>query len=268
MTYVFNIQRYSLHDGEGIRTTVFLKGCPLHCRWCCNPESQNREKEIMYLRGKCIGESECGYCGKYGFGFSEGKADITASLCPSEAVDICPSKAIKTVGEEYTAEEILDIAERDSVFYGNDGGITISGGEPLIHKNFILSILKKARERHIKTSIETCGYADYDTLFAAAGYLDMIMFDIKSLDEKKHIEFTGKSNKKIIENFKRLCIDHPELKKKVRTPVIPEFNDNEKDISEIAGFLRNKPNIKYELLPYHSYGKSKYISLGRIYPMG
>ncbi len=264
MSLVFNIQRYSLHDGDGIRTTVFLKGCPLKCRWCCNPESQSYEKEIMYTPAKCIGRTECGFCKKYGVEFEKNKAKITAE-CPHEVCNICPSKAVKTVGEEYTADEILDIAERDSIF---GGGITISGGEPLTHPDLLLEILKKAKQRHLSTALETCGHADYSVLFEAAKYLDMIMFDIKSLNTEKHREYTGKSSELIIKNFTALCADYPNLRKKVRTPVIPDFNDTANDIMDIAAFLRDKPNVQYELLPYHSYGKSKYQALGREYPMG
>lgn len=263
MSLVFNIQRYSLHDGDGIRTTVFLKGCPLKCRWCCNPESQSYEKEVMYTKSKCIGKGECGFCQKYGIGFKDDKAE--AYGCAPGAADICPSKAIKIVGEEYTADRILDIAERDSIF---GGGITISGGEPLTHPELLLEILKKAKQRYMPTAIETCGYGDPAVLLAAAKYLDMIMFDIKSLNAGKHLEYTGKSPERMIANFEKLCEHCPNLRKKVRTPVIPGFNDTREDISAIIGFLKNRPNTEYELLPYHSFGKSKYAALGREYPMG
>ena len=264
MSLVFNIQRYSLHDGDGIRTTVFLKGCPLRCRWCCNPESQSYEKEIMYTKSKCIGKNECGFCGKYGIEFEGDKAKIP-SECPPEVCNICPSKAIKIAGTAYTAEKILDIAERDSIF---GGGITISGGEPLTHPELLLDILKKAKQRRLPTAIETCGYADYSVLFEAAKHLNMIMFDIKSLNAQKHLEYTGKTPEKIIGNFESLCADYPNLRKKVRTPVIPGFNDTIEDISAIIDFLKSKPNVNYELLPYHSFGKSKYHALGREYPIG
>lgn len=274
MSYVFNIQKYSLHDGPGIRTIVFLKGCPLRCRWCCNPESQSYNREISYIESKCIGGSECGMCKavcKSNAINLKQKAAINTALCTNclRCADICPSKAIKIEGKKYTTDEIINIVENDSVFYARGkGGLTISGGEPLTHKDFVIGLLNEAKKRKINTAIETCGYADYDNLFEIAKYLDYILFDIKSMDEKKHIEYTGQSNDKILYNFERLCYDYPYLPKKVRTPIIPGFNDNEKDIKAILKFIENKPNVSYEPLKYHSFGKGKYKALGREYAMG
>ncbi len=272
--YVFNIQHYSLHDGPGIRTIVFLKGCPLRCRWCCNPESQNYNKEISYVNNKCIGLSECGFCSQVcdekAIKF-EDKAIINHLKCTNclKCADVCPSKAIKTEGKLYSVDEILDIVERDSVFYGHgDGGLTISGGEPLSHKDFVIELLKEAKKRRINTAIETCGYVDYDNLYNAAKYLDTILFDIKSINSEKHREYTGYNNEKILYNFEQLCVDYPNLPKKVRTPIIPNFNDSEKDIKKILDFIKDKPNVIYEPLKYHSFGKGKYKALGRNYPMG
>jgi pyruvate formate lyase activating enzyme len=274
-TYVFNIQHYSLHDGPGIRTIVFLKGCPMRCRWCCNPESQQYNREISYVANKCIGLSECGYCKDYApqnaITFEDDKAVIDMERCSHclECAEVCPSKAIKSEGKEYGIKELADIVERDSAFYGHgDGGLTVSGGEPLTHGNFLIALLKEAKKRRITTAIETCGYADYEVLFEAAKYLDTILFDIKSLNDEKHREYTGKSNKKILENFERLCRDYPNLKKKVRTPVIPGFNDSVEYIKNILDFIKDKPNVSYEPLPYHSFGRGKYTALGRDYPMG
>ena len=274
MAYVFNIQHYSLHDGPGIRTVIFLKGCPMRCRWCCNPESQHYEQEISYLSAKCIGSSECGFCknvlpDQY-VAFQNDKAEFDMEKCRhcTHCSDICPSKAIKTEGKEYTVKQLIDIAERDSAFYSDGGGITVSGGEPLSHSTFLIDILKEAKKRHISTAVETCGYADYGTLYEAAKHLDYIMYDIKSMNEQKHIEYTQKSNTVILDNFCRLCKDYPHLPKRVRTPVIPGFNDTQEDILAIVDFLHNKTNITYELLPYHCFGRGKYKTLGREYPMG
>lgn len=275
MTYVFNIQHYSLHDGPGIRTIVFLKGCPMRCRWCCNPESQRYEREISYVRNKCIGLKECGFCQaaapEGGIAFKDDKAVIDMEKCSHciKCADVCPSQAIKAEGREYGIKEIIDIVERDSVFYSHgDGGLTVSGGEPLTHGEFLLDLLKEAKHRRISTAVETCGYAGYETLFKAAEYLDTILFDIKTTDNAKHIEYTGKSNEIILSNFERLCKDFPELPKKVRTPIIPGFNDSIEDIQKILDFIKNKPNVSYEPLPYHSFGRGKYAALGRDYPMG
>lgn len=270
------MQHYSLHDGPGIRTIVFFKGCPMRCRWCCNPESQRYDREISYVENKCIGRKECGFCGTVcesgAIGFSRGgKAAIDFEKCSAcrRCAEICPSRAIKTEGRSYETEELLDLVEKDSVFYGyGEGGLTISGGEPLTHPDFLLSLLRGAKKRRLHTAIETCGYGDYSVLAGAAEYLDMIHYDIKSLDEEKHLAYTGCSNRKILENFERLCRDYPMLDKKVRTPVIPGFNDSPEEIREIARFLEGRQKVTYELLPYHSFGRGKYAALGRHYEMG
>ncbi|MDY2725641.1 MAG: glycyl-radical enzyme activating protein [Anaerostipes faecalis] len=273
---VFNIQNYSLHDGSGIRTIVFLKGCPLRCRWCCNPESQDVRAEISYVEQKCIGKTECTFCqnicGENAIKFeASGKAFIERSKCSRclACAGVCPSKAIKVEGKAKSISSILNQVERESAFYRHgSGGLTISGGEPLIHRDWLLSLLKKAKRRRIHTAIETCGYADYGVMKEAAKYLDVILFDIKSINEEKHIEYTGKSNQKILKNFQRLCEDFPDLQKWVRTPVIPGFNDTLKELNEIQIFLKGKTNVTYEMLPYHRFGEGKYKMLGLNYEMG
>lgn len=274
--YVFNIQHYSLHDGPGIRTNIFLKGCPLRCKWCSNPESQKLKPEIFYNNKKCIDKNQCGYCIRNceynAISFDkEDKAIINREKCVNclKCSNVCPTKAISTQGKIMTIKEILDIVEKDSVFYSRStGGLTISGGEPLMQGDFTINLLKEAKKRRINTAMESCGYADYSILKACAENLDMILFDIKSLNDEKHKEYTGVSNELIIENFNKLCIDFPKLNKCVRTPIIPHFNDNEEDVKLIKRLLENKENVTYELLPYHKFGIGKYESLGRKYLMG
>lgn len=220
---IFNIQHYSLQDGPGIRTTVFFKGCPLRCRWCCNPESQNCEQEMMQE---------------------------------------------KTVGTLMTVSEIIKEVEKDEVFYRHgDGGMTVSGGEPLMQQEFLISLLREAKKHYLKTAIETSGYGSKEILLEAAKYIDTFFFDIKSLDDKKHKEWTGQSNRLIISNFQSLKETYPDKKVTVRTPVIPGFNDTKEDIEEIISFLKPYKNIEYELLPYHYYGRDKYKDLGKEYEM-
>ncbi len=280
--YIFNIQHYSLHDGPGIRTIIFFKGCPMRCRWCCNPESQKFVQEISYVENKCIGHNECGFCQRIAQkcvsfpengGDVDGKAKIDLVNLPLEdglkCVQVCPAKALKLEGQLYTVKELLDIVEKDAVFFNHgDGGLTVSGGEPLAHKDFLVELLQKAHQRRISTAIETCGCVPYENLFAAVKHLDTILFDIKSLNDEKHKLYTGHSNQRILDNFTRLCQDYPDTRKIVRTPVIPGFNDTREDIEAILSFLQDKPNVEYEALPYHRFGEGKYKALGREYPMG
>lgn len=248
---VFNIQRFSVHDGPGIRTVVFLKGCPLRCRWCANPESQERKKELAWTKSKCIGCKSCENC------------DL------SHVDIICPTKAKHFIGEEKTVEEVLSKVDRDEMFYSNlDGGLTVSGGEPLMQPEFTFALLSEARRLGINTAIETTGYAAYPVFQKIAGQLDYLLMDIKTYDKDLHKTHTGVSNEIILENFKRIREEFPNLQMQIRTPVIPGINDSEEELQKIHDFLRPYDKIKYELLKYHRLGESKYESLGRDYPMG
>ena len=272
---VFNIQRYSLHDGPGIRTLVFLKGCALRCRWCSNPESQRTEPELAYNEDKCIGLKQCAFCREACPSGTvkeseKGFARIDRDLCTAclQCADVCPSRALSVFGKLMSVGEVLDAVEADGVFYGRSGGgMTLSGGEPLAQADFVFELLKEARQRRVNTSIETCGFAEWKDLERACGFLDSILYDIKSMNPVKHKEFTGVSNERILENFQRLCERFPNLRKRVRTPIIPGFNDTEEDIAAIVDFIRGKPHIEYELLAYHRLGRPKYVYLGRQYTL-
>jgi len=271
---IYNIQHYSLHDGSGIRTVVFFKGCPLRCRWCCNPESQNLFPEISYLQTKCIGIDACGLCRKVcernAIGISKNNlAVIDRHACDQclQCASSCPSVAIHTEGKPYTVSEVIDAVEQDAIFYRDDGGLTISGGEPLMQIDFLIALLTEAKKRKIHTAIETCGFADYNALRRAAELLDYILYDIKSMDNEQHLRYTNQSNERILSNFERLCSDFPKLPKLVRTPIIPDFNNSAKDIEEILAFIEEKPNVSFERLPYHRLGVSKYAALGRKYQL-
>jgi pyruvate formate lyase activating enzyme len=273
---VFNIQRYSVHDGPGIRTIVFLKGCPLACRWCSNPESQRSEPELALNATKCIGDADCGLCRQACSqraikSANDGKIAIDRKLCVAcfSCVDACPAKALHIFGKQMTVNEVLKAAEDDGVFYGRSGGgITLSGGEPLAQGTFIVALLKEARRRRMNTAMETCGMGDWAVLTEATKYLNTIIFDIKTVNIGRHKEYTGVGNETILANFTRLCEEYPELPKLVRTPVVPGFNDSEEDIAAIAGFLAGRANINYELLAYHRMGNPKYRYLDRDYPLG
>ncbi len=274
--YVFNIQHYSVHDGPGIRTIVFLKGCPLRCKWCCNPESQKLEPELGYNANKCIGSDNCLRCaevcavGAIKQGNDKDKKILidrdTCTKCMACA-DACPAKALEVFGKKYSVDEIIKTVEKDSLFYGRSGGgLTISGGEPLVQAYFTLAILKQARSHRINTAIETCGYGDWTKLAQVCEHLNTLIMDIKCMDPEKHKEFTGVSNELILSNFKKLCQEFPNLPKLIRTPVIPGFNDTEEDIQAIVDFIKDQPNVQYELLKYHRLGEQKYTYIGKTYP--
>lgn len=273
--YVINIQPYSVHDGPGIRTIVFLKGCPLRCKWCSNPESQKKEPEIAYNSSKCILGSGCTECLSLCSDDEIRKADDNKIMIdrnidkdPNIFANVCPSKALSVYGKLMTVDEILKTVEKDSVFYSRSGGgLTISGGEPLNQPEFTIELLKTAKKRRMNTAIETCGYTDWGNLEQAMEFLDTVLFDIKCINEEKHKKFIGVSNGLILDNFIKLCEKFPKLNKLVRTPVIPGFNDSEEDIKEIVNFINGKSNVSYELLAYHPLGRPKYEYLGRQYPM-
>lgn len=253
---IFDIERNSYVDGPGIRTTVFLKGCPLSCVWCHNPESQSFEKQIMFYKSKCIG---CGKC---------------REVCPNnlKSCDFCgrcelycPADARKICGKEYTIDEVLKEIVKDKPFYENSGGgVTLSGGEPLAQYDFSLELLKKAKENGIHTAIETCGYAEKSKILEIAKYVDLFLFDCKETDQELHKKYTGVDNKIILDNLKALSDAGSKII--LRCPIIPGFNDRAehfKGISEIAGKLSGIEHIEVE--PFHPHGESKYSALGRKY---
>lgn len=272
---IFNIQRYSLHDGPGIRTLVFLKGCPLRCQWCSNPESQYPQRELAYNRNKCIGFDCCGRCQqtcpqKAITPMEDNRISIDRKLCQEcfQCFEACPTQALNTLGTIMNIDEVLKIVEADGPFYARSGGgLTLSGGEPLLQSKFSYELLFEAKKRRIKTAMETCGFSDWEKMEKICTVLDLILFDIKCMDSLKHEKFTGVKNEVILDNFMNLCNSFPDLPKLVRTPLIPGFNDSKEDIRQIIQFIKGKPNVHYELLPYHQFGKSKYEYLGRRYPM-
>lgn len=266
---IFNIQNYSLHDGPGIRTAVFLKGCPLRCVWCANPESQNPKPEIYFDGDKCIKDKGCNFCE----GICQSQAIKNKTLdferCTNclKCANICPSQALQAYGKEMTVEETISAVEKEQAFYRRGkGGITLSGGEPFFQGDFAIALLKEAKRRHIHTAVETCGFCGEDILREAANFLDYIMFDIKILDEEKHWQYTGVSNRPILRNLEMLNREFPHIKKKIRTPIIPSVNYTKEDILAIKNFLSTMKNYTYELLKYHRFGEKKYAMLGREYP--
>lgn len=272
---VFNIQKYSLHDGEGIRTLIFLKGCSLLCGWCSNPESQEMLPQLGYNPAKCLTTDECSRCGNVcGEGAlapgEEGVIEVAWDKCTNclACADACPSGALSVYGYEITVEEAIKRVEEDSMFYlRSGGGMTLSGGEPLLQGKFAVSLLREARKRRINTCIETCGNISWAILDEAARYLNEVYYDLKVMDNELHKEFTGFDNTLIKENLTRLTAKYPGLKVKVRTPLIPGLNDSEAAVAEILDFIKEMPGATFELLEYHRMGTPKYGYLGRDYPL-
>lgn len=273
---IFNIQKFSLHDGSGIRTLVFFKGCPLACKWCSNPEGQSYSPELAYNSNKCIGTAECDMCRQACprgavRQVNDGKVEIDRKLCDDcgACVDVCPSRALELFGREMSVDDVIKVVEEDSGFYARSGGgLTLSGGEPLSQAGFVGRLLKAARSRGIDTALETSGYCDWEDLKYACGLVNQVFFDIKSMDSKKHKDAVGVDNGLILENCRRLCEHFLDIPIIVRTPVIPGFNDSPGDIKPIMDFLGAMPGSpQHELLAYHRFGEPKYRQLGKRYPL-
>jgi pyruvate formate lyase activating enzyme len=270
--WVFNIQRYAVHDGPGIRTTVFLKGCPLHCLWCDNPESQHIEPQFVFWEDRCI---HCGTCLAVCLlsavlEDSQGRKQIDPELCDlcGLCVDQCYAGALEQLGRLRTVGEVLTIVEEDRPFYdGSGGGMTLSGGEPLAQPQFTYSLLKGARVRGIHTAIETSGFAPWPVWKNLLPYLDLILYDLKETDPKQHEYFTGMSNKLVLDNLKRLAkTGTPVI---VRRPVIPGYNDTSESIHALGQFVQKLETVsEIDLLPYHRLGQNKYKQLGQEYVLG
>lgn len=267
---IFNIQKCSIHDGNGLRTLVFLKGCPLHCLWCANPESQAYKQEIMEIQRKCI---HCGLCQKVcsnsAIALLNDEMIIDRSLCQKcfKCTDICYAQSKELVGQEIDADELFKEIYKDRLYYElYGGGVTFSGGEPLMQPQFLTEITKKCKRFRINIAMETCGYGDYEKFKKALPYIDSIFFDIKHIDSKAHLKLTGVGNEMILNNLK--SISEHGIPITIRTPVVPGCNDSTENIAGIASLIKDIPNIKeYELLPYHNLGSGKYASLGRPYAL-
>jgi len=271
---IFNIQRYSIHDGPGIRTLVFIKGCPLRCLWCCNPEGQLPKPEIMYFENLCI---RCGACVKVcpnnASIFRDGKVVILRDLCKAcgACVKVCPNNARRLVGNYVTVDEVLNEVVKDMKFYARSGGgLTVGGGEPLTQPEFVKELLRRAKEEYyIHTAIETSLYASAEVVRKVLKYVDYIFVDIKHMDPEKHRELTGVSNELILNNI-RLIVNELRDEKDIviRIPIIPGVNDDRENLNNIANFIKSlKKEIPVELLSYHELGKFKYAALGKEYPL-
>lgn len=266
---VFNIQRFSIDDGPGIRTTVFLKGCPLQCTWCSNPESQESYPEIMTRDVRCIGCHSCmEVCPTDAISFSEEARQIDRNKCNlcMACVEVCPTGAIARVGTYVTVDEALKEVERDRVFYQNSGGgVTISGGEPLLQWEFARELSKRCKEKGIHVALDTAGDAPIENMERVLEYVDLVLYDIKHMDSNRHRKETGVGNERILENIRRVASI---VRTWLRIPLIPNFNDSEQNIRESTEFAAKLDIGKVSILPYHRWGASKYEGLGRTYAAG
>jgi len=266
---IFNIQRYSIHDGPGIRTTVFLKGCPLRCKWCSNPESINPFPELFLRQERC---DQCGQCLDIcipkAISYDNDTIQIKrvdCNLC-MKCIEVCPLNVINSIGKKTSINEIISEVMQDELFYNNSGGgVTISGGEPLFQLEFTLNLLKEFKKKALHTTIDTTGYAKSEDLDKILPYTDLILFDIKHLNPEIHQKGTGVANDLILKNFKT-CLKRG-MKIWVRVPIIPDFNDSSQYIAKLAKYLSEEPVEKISLLKYHEWGKHKYKYLDRVYPL-
>ena len=267
---VFDIQRFSLHDGPGIRTTVFFKGCPLNCQWCHNPESQAVGLEIMFHAGRCIRCGACEVACTHGAIFRNGNSMSTdeekCTLCGA-CVESCYAEARQTVGQKMTVAQVMAEIERDVVFYDESGGgATLSGGEPLLQPDFLLTLLQACKEREIHTVLDTCGFASWETLDGIRGLVDLFLYDIKLMDDTRHQEFTSMPNDLILNNLQRLSAQGHNVI--LRLPIIPGLNDDEENIRQTGEFATASPGLsRVDILPYHHTATDKYKRLKRDYEL-
>jgi len=266
---IFNIQRYSLHDGPGIRTVVFLKGCPMSCLWCANPESQCVKKDIFIRRSSCIGCGACvAACPTHALQMRPDGVFIDRTQCLGCAActKVCNANGLSLIGEEMTTTELLEKIMQDKIFYqSSGGGVTFSGGEPFMQAAFLLNTLKMCKGNGLDTVIETCGMAARSAVEATADYVDHFYCDIKMMDPDKHAYYTGMSNKEILANITHLAGCHKDVL--IRMALIPGINDDVENIHKTAAFLQEIGLNKIQILPYHAYGAEKYRALGREYTL-
>lgn len=269
---VTHIQRYSIHDGPGIRTVVFFKGCPLACQWCCNPETQSFQPELEFIHNLC---QKCGRC---------------IMVCPEQAVNTdlncvenlkidrskctlckkcvqgCPTGALRVIGESMDVNEIFDLVQKDAAYYRrSNGGVTLSGGEPLSQPEFAFKVLQRFHNANIHTAIETCGMVPWKIFEKILPFTDLFLYDIKHMDSKKHIELTGSSNQIILNNLNWLSEKKANIV--LRLPMIPEKNMDVDNIQALANLVKKLNIHEIDLMPFHQMGKDKYTHLGKKYQM-
>lgn len=263
---VFDVQRFCVHDGPGLRTTVFLKGCPLRCAWCDNPESQLAEPELAVFAGSCIS------CGQFAPPcpalWEDGARTADRALLGAELkkrIGDCPTGGARWIGRQATASSIMEEVRRDLPFFGENGGMTLSGGEPLLQPEFARTLLQMARAERINTALETCGHVPWQSLQSCLPFVDTVLFDVKHLDPAVHQKHTGVDNRLILDNLRRLARRGANVI--VRVPLIPGFNACLDDVRSLARFVAGLGLRigRLDLLSYHTLGRGKYEALERRY---
>lgn len=267
---IFNIQRFSLHDGPGIRTTVFTKGCNLHCRWCHNPESIRRDQEVQFFPDACVGCGNCfDVCPVHAHSAEGGGHVLARDLCTrcGRCVDECYADALVFAAELKTVDQVVAIIEQDRAYYEeSDGGVTISGGEPLLSGRFLDELLRELRERSIHTAVDTAGNVPWTRLRDALLLTDLVLYDFKHVDSEAHRSAVGVGNERILENLRRVADTHNHVW--IRVPVIPGVNGDLATLTRMADFLADIASVeRVELLPFHRLAEAKYRSLGSEYPV-
>lgn len=271
---IFDIQSYSVHDGPGCRTNVFFVGCPLQCRWCANPEGWRPKRHLMFSENRCKGHTGCqackNACAKGAISFSEsGKAAVDWSLCSDcetiECVTSCPENALKQVVRLMTVEELMRILVRDSANWGAGGGVTFTGGEPLMHADFLDQVLDRCVEENISCAIETSGYAPQETFLKIFSRLSFAFVDVKNMDDEAHRWGTGVSNKRTLANISALARSDWGGRLVLRTPTIHGFNDSTENALKVIDFMHENDLVEINLLKFHKLGQTKWEQLGKVY---
>ena len=261
---IFNIQRFSIHDGPGIRTTVFFKGCSLRCFWCHNPESIHPHPQIQLFLQKCIGCGKCfEICPVGAHCMIDGERVFLSELCRNcgKGAEICYADALVLAGKWLTAREVMDEVEKDKPFYENsDGGVTISGGEPLLQADFARALLEECKKEGLHTVVDTAGNVPWEAFEKVLPFTDLFLYDLKAADEEFHRQVTGAGNARILDNLKKLANSDKNIW--IRIPIIPGVNDKVEEMEKLLMIIKELKQIEYvELLPFHRLGEGKYTSL-------